>query len=99
MIMCHMMSDESIDELVQMAKRIGVHPKWIQNLGVSGKAVHFDVCKSYRAKAIRQGAVELTIMTEDGKRNLEWQRVRRAAVELNRKYLLSQEGESSESES
>ncbi|QDT41040.1 hypothetical protein Pan241w_10990 [Gimesia alba] len=90
MIMCHMMSDESIEELIAMARKIGVNPKWIQHLGIPGKAVHFDICKSYRAKAIKAGAVELCIMTEDEKRNMEWQRVYRAARELNQQYIESQ---------
>lgn len=90
MVMCHMFSDESIDELKQMARKIGVNPKWIQHLGVPGKAVHFDICKSYRAKAIKAGAVHLPIIGADEAERDEWQRVLNAARDLNRQYIESQ---------
>lgn len=86
MVMCHMFSDESIDELIQMAKKIGVDSRWIQHLGEPGKAVHFDICKSYREKALKAGAVHLPILGQD-KNVEEWRRVRNAAKRLNREYI------------
>lgn len=57
MVMCHMIAD-SHDELVAMAQRIGVAPKWIQQAGTYSE--HFDVCLSARVKAVAVGAIELT---------------------------------------
>jgi hypothetical protein len=65
MVMCHMWAD-TLDELLDMARRIGVDAKWIQghpSLSTSKKAreaswVHFDICKSRRANAIELGAVQ-----------------------------------------
>lgn len=57
MIMCHMIAD-STEELIAMAKRIGVAPKWIQQRGQYGE--HFDVCLSAKKKAIARGAKEIT---------------------------------------
>ena len=47
MVMCHMLAD-SMDELLEMADRIGVKRKWFQ----PRSHPHFDICKSSRAKAI-----------------------------------------------
>lgn len=57
MIMCHMMAD-STEELVAMAVAIGVKTKWIQKRGTPYE--HFDICKSKRAMAVKQGAIEIT---------------------------------------
>jgi hypothetical protein len=57
MVMCHMIAD-STEELVNMARRIGVNPKWIQKAGTSRE--HFDIAMSKRAAAVRFGAVEIT---------------------------------------
>lgn len=54
MKMSHMVAD-STDELVSMAKRIGVNPKWIQHAGTNLE--HFDVCLSMKEKAISFGTV------------------------------------------
>lgn len=65
MIMCHMWAD-TVEELVDMARRIGVDPKWIQghptlSFGKHRNAswVHFDISKGRRAKAVALGAVEV----------------------------------------
>jgi hypothetical protein len=46
------------DELMEMAARIGVSHRWLQSPGNHGE--HFDICKSKRALAVRQGAAEIT---------------------------------------
>lgn len=56
MLMCHMWAD-TLDELLAMADRIGVARKWLQQ-PPKASWVHFDVCKSMRAKAVAAGAVE-----------------------------------------
>jgi GMP synthase-like glutamine amidotransferase len=58
MIMCHMTAD-STDELLQMADRIRVKRKWIQNAGHPTRE-HFDICLTKRALAVQLGAVEVT---------------------------------------
>lgn len=57
MFMCHMIAD-STDELLEMADRIGIQRKWIQDAGE--RREHFDVCKSKRLVAIRCGAIPVT---------------------------------------
>ncbi len=57
MIMCHMVADTT-EELLAMAKKIGVDGKHIQRAGTEYE--HFDICKSKRAKAIDTGAVEVS---------------------------------------
>jgi hypothetical protein len=59
MMMCHMVADTH-DELVAMAREIGVAVYWIQKPG--GADEHFDICKSKRAKAIKAGAVAVPTM-------------------------------------
>lgn len=54
MLMSHMIADTS-EELVAMAKAIGVNPKWIQHPGTHKE--HFDVCDSRREKALELGAI------------------------------------------
>jgi hypothetical protein len=57
MIMYHMIADTS-EELLAMANKIGVAPKWIQSAGTHRE--HFDVCQTKRALAVRCGAKEIT---------------------------------------
>lgn len=59
MIMCHMFSP-NIDELHEMADRIGVQRKWFQDPRKMPKVSwpHYDIAKSKRALAVSLGAVE-----------------------------------------
>jgi hypothetical protein len=57
MTMCHMIADSTL-ELLQMADRIGVKRRWIQEAGTY--AEHLDVCKSKRVLAVAAGAREIT---------------------------------------
>lgn len=58
MIMCHMIADTTA-ELLEMADKIGVNRKWIQDAGTYQE--HFDICLSMRKKAVKEGAIELTM--------------------------------------
>ena len=58
MKMSHMMADTH-GELVQMADRIGVDRKWIQEAGLGRGREHFDISMSKRVAAINRGAVEV----------------------------------------
>jgi glucan phosphoethanolaminetransferase (alkaline phosphatase superfamily) len=53
MKMSHMAADTH-DELIAMAKKIGVNTRWIQDEGEGGE--HFDVSMSKREAAIQAGA-------------------------------------------
>lgn len=46
-------------ELIEMATRIGVNAKWIQDAGTNRE--HFDVCISARKKAIEAGAIAINM--------------------------------------
>lgn len=59
MKMCHMIADTT-EELLEMADKIGVNQKWIQNPGHYDE--HFDICQSKKAKAILCGAQEVSMM-------------------------------------
>lgn len=56
--MCHMLADTE-EELIAMAKKIGVAVKWHQYKGTPKS--HFDICLSKRALAVAAGAIEITI--------------------------------------
>lgn len=56
MIMCHMLADTT-EELVEMADKIGVKRRWIQDHGSEHE--HFDICLSKRKLAIKHGAKEI----------------------------------------
>lgn len=56
MHMSHMIADTQ-QELYEMVDKIGVQRKWIQDYGTSKE--HFDICKSKKAKAIKNGAIEV----------------------------------------
>lgn len=58
MKMSHMVAD-SHDELIQMAATIGVNIRWIQYEGTYKE--HFDISMSMREKAVKAGAVEVTM--------------------------------------
>lgn len=57
MTMCHMIAD-STEELLDMADRIGVQRKWLQNPG--GYREHLDICQSKRTLAIEHGAAPVS---------------------------------------
>lgn len=56
MLMCHMLAD-SLDELHDMAQKLGLKRQWFQN--AEGSTPHYDICQEKRAKAIELGAVEI----------------------------------------
>lgn len=56
MKMCHMLADTE-EELLAMADMIGVARKWIQK--PRRGPVHFDICQSKRALAVKNGAREV----------------------------------------
>lgn len=53
--MSHMAAD-TLEELHEMAKNIGVHKRHFQNK--KGKP-HYDVCKQMKLRALELGAVEV----------------------------------------
>jgi len=55
--MCHMIADTS-DELLDMARAIGLRVKWLQYAGTHRE--HFDVSLSRRKRAIDRGAIEIS---------------------------------------
>lgn len=56
--MSHMIADTT-DELMAMADKIGLDRRYIQKRGTSFE--HFDVGMGLRAKAIKEGAVAITM--------------------------------------
>src|SRR3990167_125059 len=68
---CHMYSDGNIEELHEMADRIGLKREWFQN---KPECPHYDLSPSKRALAIRNGAVSCEpsiLVREIRKRRLE----------------------------
>lgn len=59
MKMCHMIADTT-EELLQMADKIGVQRKWIQDAGQYSE--HFDISLGKKQLAIAAGAKEITMM-------------------------------------
>lgn len=59
MKMCHMIAD-STDELLAMADKIGVARKWLQKAGTAHE--HFDIALTKRDLAVKNGAVEVSMM-------------------------------------
>ena len=57
MLLCHMCADTT-EELLEMADRIKVARKWIQNAGASSE--HFDICLAKRELAVQYGAEEVS---------------------------------------
>jgi hypothetical protein len=66
MIMCHMFADTE-EELDVMADAIGVARRWKQGKDYSsiGELIHYDIAKSKRALAIRDGAIALDTLEEE----------------------------------
>jgi hypothetical protein len=54
LLLSHMVAD-SLDELHEMAEKIGVQRKWFQ----SGSTPHYDVCQTKRKLAILCGAISV----------------------------------------
>ena len=48
---------DSTEELLEMADKIGVQRKWIQDKGTPRE--HFDVCLNAKKKALAAGAIEV----------------------------------------
>lgn len=55
MIMCHMIAD-TIPELHAMADTIGIARRWFQS---KGRTPHYDICKSKKTIALKNGAKEV----------------------------------------
>lgn len=58
MKMSHMIADTK-KELLDMCRKIGVNIKWIQKENTYSE--HFDICLSKRTKAVKAGAIEITM--------------------------------------
>lgn len=58
MVMCHMAADTK-EELLEMVRKIGVNPKWIQKEDTWEE--HFDICYTKRALAIKNGAIAINM--------------------------------------
>ena len=52
---CHLIAD-SIEELHEFAKRVGMRREWFQN---DSRLPHYDLTAKRRAVAVRLGAVEI----------------------------------------
>lgn len=59
MKMSHLVADTT-DELLAMARKIGVNTKWIQYPDTPRE--HFDIALSKRTLAVQHGAIEITYM-------------------------------------
>ncbi|AOJ09647.1 DUF4031 domain-containing protein [Burkholderia mayonis] len=58
MKMSHMIADTR-EELIDMARSIGLNTRHIQKPRTHGE--HFDICLSYRERAVAAGAVPITL--------------------------------------
>jgi hypothetical protein len=56
MVMCHMIAD-TVDELHEMAARIGIQRRWFQ---ASADHPHYDISLGKKKLAIQFGAKEIT---------------------------------------
>jgi len=72
MKMSHMVADTR-DELDAMADKIGVARKWVQHAHLGQGWVHYDIAMSARAKALKNGAVAIS-MRELAMKCLEWKK-------------------------
>lgn len=68
----HMWADTE-EELDQFAAQLGMKLVWKQDQGrAHGKLIHYDLTPSRRARAVKLGAVEITVR--------EWLRAKRAEI-------------------
>jgi len=59
MKMCHMLAD-TVQELHEMADKIGIDRKWYQGPPKSINP-HYDICMSKRSMAVDNGAIQVTM--------------------------------------
>ncbi len=52
---CHLLAD-SFDELEIFARKMGLHPDWIQ----SKSFIHYDLAERRRNQALKLGAIEIS---------------------------------------
>lgn len=72
MKMSHMFAD-TVEELNEMADKIGVDRKWIQYADMWKGYIHYDIAMSCRAKAISYGAVPITLR-QMSEMTMKWKR-------------------------
>lgn len=53
---CHMWGDGPLDELIAFAQRLGLRANWLQHSSAMGGTPHFDISRSKRAQALKNGA-------------------------------------------
>lgn len=53
---CHLVSDHTVDELLDFAKRIALPMQWFQH---RASIPHFDLSRSWRERAVAAGAIEV----------------------------------------
>ena len=70
MVMCHMVADTP-EELLSMAKRLGLRPEWFQD---KPGHPHYDISKGKRRLAVKYGAVPVTMRELAKMDNLERER-------------------------
>lgn len=88
MIMCHMFSDESMEELHAIAQAIDLKREWFQD---KGTCHHYDVCFSKRQKAIDAGAIHLPLENRQ-----QWGEAHARAKALTRRVVLEIRGKQGE---
>lgn len=70
---CHLISDESVEELHEFAQSIGLKRSWFQD---HSRLPHYDVTVGMRRKAVDAGAEEITSMDLG---RLMWRNIRDGA--------------------
>lgn len=78
MVMCHCWADDR-QELFAMMQRIGVNVKWFQQ-PPKASWEHFDISKSKRALAVKNGAIEVDSYTM--LEHTAWRDIRSGDVQL-----------------
>ena len=59
MIMSHMVAD-TLEELHEMADRLGLKRQWFQPGPPAHAVAHYDLCDSFRTRALTLGATEIS---------------------------------------